>query len=175
MENKAVIIDFHCRGNVIRFFLGRQTEETGWYVKVPDYAKDSKAHIYYGDDWDDCPYDCNAGEVYDEFIDSIIDVAVDYDSVVTEPRDGVLNCNWSKDDMVSKKVPCVAILPSTGHDIFNNWNLVDNFEAVCMHENAIKVYFGNDIDTVLAKLSEAGVLLGTKKISREDYGLEPAK
>ena len=41
------IIDFECTGNVVRFYLGKDNEKD-----------------YHGDDWNDTPYECNAGTVY---------------------------------------------------------------------------------------------------------------
>ena len=52
------IIDFSKKGNVVRFYLGE------------DNCKD-----YWGDDWNDFPYEHNAGCVYDEYIAGIVDIA----------------------------------------------------------------------------------------------------
>ena len=48
--NTLKIIDFEKKGNVVRFY----------------YGKDSLKE-WYGDDWDDRPYEHNAGEVYHRF------------------------------------------------------------------------------------------------------------
>lgn len=45
------IIDFEKKGNVVRFYLG---------------ADD--CFDYWGDDWNDAPYDCNGGNVYHNFV-----------------------------------------------------------------------------------------------------------
>ena len=62
------IIDFEKRGNVIRFYCGK------------DDCDD-----YWGDDWNDRPYEHNAERVYSEYIEEYIDVAVDIDYHVMEP------------------------------------------------------------------------------------------
>ena len=75
------IIDFEKKGNVVRFYLGEQTENWGWtnpeykdYTgKTPTWLKPSDR--YYGDDWDDKPYEHNAGTVYGEFIKGYKDIA----------------------------------------------------------------------------------------------------
>ena len=59
------IIDFERKGNVVRFFLG---------------ADD--CFDYWGDDWDDAPYDCNAGTVYSRFVTGRKDVSFPFDSLV---------------------------------------------------------------------------------------------
>ena len=111
------IIDFKRKGNVIRFFLGEKTKDWGWtrpdykdYTgKTPDWLKPSD--IYYGDDWNDRPYEHNAGQVYDEFVRSHLDVNCKYDDLVLEPCSGELNSSYSKDDMRDRKVPCIIIVP----------------------------------------------------------------
>lgn len=40
------IIDMEKKGNVVRFYLGENGKQ-------------------WGDDWNDAPYDCNAGTVYE--------------------------------------------------------------------------------------------------------------
>ena len=42
---------------MVRFYLGKDTLEK-----------------YYGDDWNDTPYECNAGTVYDEYISGTADL-----------------------------------------------------------------------------------------------------
>lgn len=134
------IIDFKRKGNVIRFFLGEKTKDWGWtrpdykdYTgKTPDWLKPSD--IYYGDDWNDRPYEHNAGQVYDKFVKGHIDVNCKYDDLVLEPSSGELNSSYSKDDMRDRKVPCIIIVPKevidedeelyyeTGFEYWNNSN-----------------------------------------------------
>ena len=83
------IIDFKKKGNVVRFYLGEETPDWGWtrsdYTRngtTPDWLKPSDR--YYGDDWDDRPYEHNAGQVYEEFIKGYKDVAFDFDDLVLE-------------------------------------------------------------------------------------------
>jgi hypothetical protein len=64
------IIDFKRKGNVVRFYLG-----------------DATVH-YWGDDWNDRPYEHNAGQVYEEFIKGYKDIAFDFDDLVLEPANG---------------------------------------------------------------------------------------
>ena len=76
------IIDFARKGNLVRFFLGA------------DDCLD-----YTGDDWNDAPYDCNAENVYEEYVTGYRDIGFQFDSLVLEPCDGFLNTPYSKDDM----------------------------------------------------------------------------
>lgn len=143
------IIDFERKGNVVRFYLGEKTEDWGWtrsnYTRpdgsIPDWLKPSDK--YYGDDWDDRPYEHNAGRVYDEFIKGYIDMAFNFDDLVLEPCDGEFNSSWSKEDMVARRIPCLIIVPKELHkdlfrDNFIDWAGSDDYRIK-------KYYFGDKI------------------------------
>ena len=116
------IIDFATKGNVVRFYLGRDDEEEYW-----------------GDDWDDLPYDCNAGKVYDEYIIGYVDWGFPFDDKVIEPANGVLNCEYSKEDMKNRKVPCIIVVPA---DIAKDeW--CEDFDYWIGNADIIKYYFGD--------------------------------
>lgn len=147
------IIDFKKKGNVVRFYLGEETPEWGW--TKPDYTRNGKtpdwlkpSDRYYGDDWDDRPYEHNAGQVYEEFIKDYKDVAFDFDDLVLEPADGAWNCNsrWCKDDMVARKVPCIIAVPKEVHQ--DSWD--DAFDTWAGADGIKKYYFGDD-EAVLNK------------------------
>ena len=63
-------IDFELLGNVVKFYLGKDDLQE-----------------FYGDDWDDAPYDCNAGDVYDEFVSGVREIAFPSNWVLLEPKD----------------------------------------------------------------------------------------
>ena len=112
------IIDFSKKGNVVRFYLGEKTEGWGWTNKdykdsngeTPDWLKPSD--VYYGDDWDDAPYEHNAGSVYGEFVKGHKDVAFGFDDLVLEPCDGEFNSQFCKDDFAARRTPCVIVVPA---------------------------------------------------------------
>lgn len=114
------IIDFEKKGNVVRFYLGEDDCE--------DYG---------GDDWNDTPYEHNAGRVYDEYVSGFRDVFFPFDWAVFEPCEGQLNSNWCKDDMKEKKVPCVVALPKP------DWSDV-TFNDILPNQETIKLYFGDN-------------------------------
>jgi hypothetical protein len=148
------IIDFERKGNVVRFYLGEKTEDWGWtrsdYKRsdgtTPDWLKPSDS--YYGDDWDDRPYEHNAGQVYEEFIKGYKDVSFDFDDLVLEPCCGAWNCNsrWCKDDMVARRVPCIIAVPKEIHQY--SWD--DAFDTWAGADGIKKYYFGDD-ESVLNK------------------------
>lgn len=72
-------------GSCVRFYLGKDDDTD-----------------YHGDDWNDRPYDCNAGTVYKEYITGYADLAFPLDSLVLEPCDGVTYCRFTKDDALEE-------------------------------------------------------------------------
>lgn len=116
------IIDFEKKGNVVRFYLGA------------DDCKD-----YRGDDWNDIPYEHNAGKVSDDYITGYRDVVFPFEYSILEPCDGVNNSDWCKDDMKARKVPCIVAIKSDS--LFN-----DNFDRMNANSCAIRFYFGDKME-----------------------------
>ena len=58
------IIDWRRNGNVVRLFLGRDNLDR-----------------WYGDDWNDRPYEHNAGSVYKEFVSGYFDLTFGFDEI----------------------------------------------------------------------------------------------
>ena len=127
-KDKLKIIDFEKKGNMVKFYLGKaELKEWG------------------GDDWDDRPYEHNAEQVYQEFIEDEVVVCFNYDDIVVEPCDGCTNSSWCKDDMIAKKVPCIAVLEK--RYISENeymWEYENDFHKVSNNKNA-KLYYLVDI------------------------------
>jgi hypothetical protein len=121
------IIDFERKGNIVRFYLGEDSL-TEWY----------------GDDWDDVPYEHNAGRVYDEFISSYKDIAFPFDFTVLEPKNDYHfngNSPWSKKDMIARKVPCIIVAPKD--DEF--W-ADESFILYVANDNVQRFYFGDKME-----------------------------
>lgn len=61
----------------------------------------------WGDDWNDAPYDCNAGSPYAPYgKDEHWEITrVAFDVNLDAPCEGVLNCRWSVEDINAGKVP----------------------------------------------------------------------
>lgn len=151
---KLKIIDFEKKGNIVRFYLGK--------IELTQY---------YGDAWNDVPYDCNAGIVYDEFVTGFIDIAFPFDSYVLEPCDewGSVNCQYCKDDMRARNVPCIIYVPKE----FNNCYPYDNFSRWVGSDNVYKLYF-NDILTVVDKsvFHNNTLLVGAQMLMLSSAGKE---
>ena len=120
-----IIIDFEKYGNAVRFYLGKD--------RLTDY---------HGDDWEDSPYDCSAGKVYDEFISSSADVHFPIGSLVLEPCDGVVNSRFCKNDMRDGVVPCIVVVPQ---DLAETCYQSD-FNFWANHRGVLKFYFGDRME-----------------------------
>ena len=78
------VIDIERKGNVLRIYFGKD---------------DLKS--WYGDDWNDYPYEDNAGPVYEEFVQAYIDAYIPFDWDIVEA------CNYLQDeDYYFKKEHC---------------------------------------------------------------------
>jgi len=119
------IIDSDRFGNVVRFYLGTDSLE--------DWC---------GDDWDDTPYEHNAGKVYDVYVTGHRDVAFPLNYAVLEPKDGEYsgNSRFCKDDMKARKVPCIIAVPID--DANKRWDY-DRFADWASSANAIRFYMGD--------------------------------
>ena len=111
------IIDFFRYGNTVRLYYG-----------------EDDCNDYWGDDWDDAPYEHNAGQVYQRYIQGYVEFTFPLKYSVCEPCDDYFNSPYSKEDMKNGKVPCLTI--ST--------------------EPEIKIYFGDNIDEISKQIIERG-------------------
>lgn len=140
------IIDFERKGNLVRFYLG-----------------DEDLHKWGGDDWDDTPYEHNAGRVYDEYIKGYCDVLFPFDDLVLEPCCGTCNSGWCKNDMVARKVPCIIQVPATVH----NDSFDKSFDRWVGAINVNRFYFNNRIDPSAKTLSINSRIINMKFFNSE--------
>ena len=119
------IIDLEIKGNTVRYYLAKD---------------DTILKEYWGDDWDDRPYEHNASTVYGQYIEKIVDVFYPYDMMVVEPSNDWNysgNSPFSKEDFKDRKAPRVCIYyPS------NPWDDLP-YSRVMADENVCRVYYGD--------------------------------
>lgn len=144
------VVDFSIKGSMVKLYLGSPDEKGNWVR--PDYSypsgeKPSPSERFGGDDWNDMPYEHNAGRVYDEYVKGEAILAFDFDDLVLEPSDGAFNTGYSKDDMEDRKVPCVLIIPAEAAK--DSWE--DSFAYWAACDQAVKIYMGDPIEKVKAK------------------------
>lgn len=120
--------DFEKKGNLVRFYL------------VDDNDND-----YWGDDWDDKPYEHNAGPIYEEYVKGYRDIVFPFGYTVLEPQedwhyDG--NSPWSKEDMKNRRVPCIVALEDAKEYYFDPDAI---FEEVLANDRTVRFYFGDSM------------------------------
>ena len=118
------IIDWDAKGNVVRFYLGKD-DLTEWW----------------GDDWNDRPFEHNAGEVYKEYVSGVKDIAFDFDDIVVEPNRGHTNSPYCKEDFVKRLAPCLVVVPKEFRDKSWDWT----FERALALPESRKFYYGDII------------------------------
>lgn len=124
------IIDFDdSYGYVLKFFLGKKTEKN-----------------YYGDDWDDAPYEHNAGLVYDEYVEKTIEIPIATDCIILYADYDYINSPYCKLDFKARKTPFLVVSKNTDE----KYNL--NFDEECKNPNNAVIFFEEEIQDVLKKL-----------------------
>lgn len=117
------IIDFEKKGNLLRLYLGEDD--------VDDYG---------GDDWNDYPYEHNAGTVYDRYVAATADFVMDFDGGFCEPADDWHfegNSTFCKDDFKKGRAPCIMVAPPKVMEDY--WSL--EYTKVLGNKNALAIYY----------------------------------
>lgn len=133
MKN-LVICDWQTKGNVVRLYCCNQ----------------DKYDDIWGDDWDNRPYEHNAGQVYDEYVDKVIDIYFDFDIVILEAEnDWGGNSPFSKQDFKEGKAPIFITYWPQENDywIGNEYHLLMGAKNT---DRIFKFYMGDMIKPILA-------------------------
>lgn len=125
------IIDFERHGHLVRFYLGDDADETFW-----------------GEDWDERPYDKQEdNKVYENHIMGHRDVVFPFDAIVCEPCDGHMMSRRSKRDMKGRRVPCIAVMFQEFFDDDEyTWLYHDDFDMIASDARSVKFFFGDAME-----------------------------
>lgn len=129
-----VLIDFEKKCNQLRLFFG--DDEKPW-----------------GDDWDDAPYQHNAGRVYEKFIKDTAVLSFYYDDIVMEPADDFYFQEVTKEAMLDKKIAAFIALPVKHREPDSYWKSY-SYPDLINNRNAIPFFFGmtiKEIENILSK------------------------
>ena len=112
------LIDCEIKGNMVRLYLGKNGKQ-------------------WGDDWNDKPYEHNAERVYNEYVEKIADVSINFDFEVKEPADFAVggNSNWRREDFIKGKIYAFTVI-----------NPENN--------SSIMIYFGEKLEDIVKRLNE---------------------
>lgn len=161
-QEELRIIDFVIKGNAIKLFLGSPDEKGIWakegtrdreYIEELVQKGEMGNRQYWGDDWDDVPYEHNAGEVYDDFVKGVVVLHLKYNALALEPCEGEFNSRWCKDDMADRKVPCVVAYDNSNGDIYD---YDADFKTINANDKAVRIYFGDKLTDVIKQFREKG-------------------
>lgn len=124
-----------------------------------DRRKDDVYADAFGDDWNDTPYECNAGIVGDRFEDVEIVIRPHTDISVTYPHEGHCNSSWCRNDMKTGIVPLAVTVPDDvaeryGDDwrVENGGGYGNSYECIVGMKGTSRVYFGDLLFPVLGAL-----------------------
>lgn len=137
MLNKNLkICDFSRKGNLIRFAFTMSSN-------------------YTGDDWDDTPYEFNAGSVYEEYIQGFADFAVPFTFKVLEPSSDFYYSGspYCKNDMKENRCPCLLILTSEDQK-----KLKHEFKINVGNKNVQHIYFNMTYEELKKDLLKLGCI-----------------
>lgn len=133
------VIDFNQKGNVIKLYFGND--------------KDKK---YWGDDWDDKPYEHNAGEVYDRFVVGYTEYAFPTNYDIMQPASDWHyggNSPFSKEDMKKRRCPCL-IISIQKEDLYFSYDYSELLGSE--EDDVLKIYFNDKFDDIDKKIKEFG-------------------
>lgn len=132
--SKNVICDWEKKGNLVRFY----------------YCSEDKYEQVWGDDWDDAPYEHNAGPVYDKYYDGVIDICFAFHVEVLEAQDDWTyggNSPYSKEGFKDRLAPIIiAVIPKENE----RW-AEDDYHQLIGADNSnriLKFYMGDDIHMI---------------------------
>ena len=134
------ICDWETKGNVVRLYL----------CHAADYDD------VWGDDWDDSPYEYNAGRVYDEYICGTLDLYFSWNVDILEAKNDCEyqgNSPYCKKDFKDRIAPIFIVYLLDE----NEWSwdrCYSRFMGADNSNKILKFYLGDDIHIVLEGISE---------------------
>ena len=126
----------------------------------------------FGDDWNDTPYEHNAGIVSDRFEDIIITVRKHGELSVVYPSDGHCNSDWCRDDMKTGIVPIAVTVPDSVAERYgDDWRLTMGYDGEVCYEYVVgmkgvnRVYFGDMLFPVLGAIRKCADIVDVIVVS----------
>ena len=137
------LIDFEKAGNVVKLYFGENKD-------------------YWGDDWDDRPYECNAGTVSQRFVNDIAEVAFTTLYTVIEPADDWHynhGSPYTKEDMKKEKCPCLIILKQ---DEDNRFEPCYSEFIGSRADDVLRIYFNTEKEDLCSQIEHFGGIIISK-------------
>lgn len=144
----TVVCDWETKGNVVRLYCCDEDV----YDEV------------WGDDWDDYPYEHNAGQVNDKYVSYIVDLAFNYDIMVMEAEKDYYyhgNSPYCKKDFKDKLAPIFVL--GYEEDWWDN-----SYHTAIGAENSnriLKIYMGQNLYTLPIWGKNVCLILNTERVT----------
>ena len=100
---KEEIIDFECKGNAVKLYLGNNGKQTCI-------------------DWDSKDYREAAFRVDESYVKATVDMSAPFDDIILEPNNSCYSyeCSYSMNDLKEQKIPClISVLAKTFCDEYS--------------------------------------------------------
>ena len=132
----------------------------------------------FGDDWNDTPYEHNAGIVSDRFEDVIITVRKHGELSVVYPSDGHCNSDWCRDDMKTGIVPiAVTVSDSVAERYGDDWRLTIGYDGEVCYEYVVgmkganRIYFGDMLFPVFGAIRKCADIVDVEIVNDDWWDL----
>ena len=119
-------------------------EVGNYFVRIFLTDKDE----YWGDDWNDAPYECNCGPVYSEYIRGYIDIAVPLGVRIEEIKDIAYGQHWSNQDIIDNKIPFCVIRAAEGYELVGLRQIPEKYKSF----KRCSLYFNDTLGDIINKL-----------------------
>lgn len=127
------IVDIEVKGNSVRC-----------------YCTDDKEKIVgsWGDDWNDKPYEHNAGTVYEEYYDYYVDLFFPFDYSVLTPADDWHysgNSPYCKEDFKNRYAPAAIVCDDKVADEMGDWDISYSKYLGADNGHVLKLFYGDNL------------------------------
>ena len=122
--------------------------------KVKLYFGDTECENYWGDDWNDTPYEHNAGPVYNEFILKTETIYTTTE-IILEPCD-IPDCNsgWCKKDFKKRLTPCILVVPMSVIEEYDKiYGDYPTYTQAIGHPMVRRLYLGDSYSQVMNNIN----------------------
>lgn len=134
---------------------------------------------YWGDDWNDAPYEHNAGRVYERYVQMKVHYKP-FNCIAVQPCDiHDPNSKWCKEDFKKERTPCLLLVP---HSLLEEFDLSEKhttkndfireyddwykftYDKFLGREGITEIYFNETFDSISKKIEELNYM---NKLSKD--------
>ena len=119
-------------------------EVSDYFVRIFLTDKDE----YWGDDWNDAPYECNCGPVYDEYVRGYIDIVVPLGLYIEEIKDIAYDQYWSIQDIRENRIPFCVIRAEEDCELIGLHQIPEKYKSF----KRCPLYFNDTLEEIINKI-----------------------